>query len=345
MKMKRRKWVTKGFVFGMVLFVAALFQLGTSEAAPATKVITLSYNHFQPAEGWFNKIVMDFAAEIEKRTNGQVKITIFPGGVLTKADQIYDGVVKGISDIGSSGAHYSPGRFPLMSVTELPYGATSCWQGSHVIWDLYKKFRPKEYDDTHLLYLYSTSTAQFHTTKPVNKLEDFKGLKIRCAPGAAALVEALGAISVSMPMDEAFMALQRGTVEGILTSLEALKEFKLVDVTKYTTEAHAYVGPFFVTMNLDKWNSLSPEVKEIFTDVSEKYVDITGRKWDENELIGRNYALSVGHKIITLPPEELRRWNERTRPLLDKWVIEKEAKGLPARAALEEVFKLKEKYK
>jgi TRAP-type C4-dicarboxylate transport system substrate-binding protein len=329
----------------MVLLVVALFQLGTSEAAPATKVITLSYNHFQPAQGWFHKVVTDFSAEIEKRTNGQVKITIYPGGVLTKADQIYDGVVKGVSDIGASGAHYSPGRFPLMSVTELPYGATSSWQGGHISWELYKKFRPKEYDDTHLLYLYSSTGAQFHTNKPVNKLEEMKGLKIRCAPANADLVEVLGAISVSMPMDEAFMALQRGTVDGMLTGYEPLKPWKLAEVIKYTTEANVYSGPFFVTMNRDKWNSLPPEVKEIFNDVCEKYVDITGRKWDENDIVGKNYSLSLGNKVITLAPEELKRWQERLRPLLDKWVAEKEAKGLPARAALDEVFKLKEKYK
>jgi TRAP-type C4-dicarboxylate transport system substrate-binding protein len=343
--MRRRRWVTTGSVFGMVLFVAALSQLGTSEAAPATKVIELSYNHFQPADGWFNKVVTDFAAEIEKRTNGQVKITIYPGGVLTKADQIYDGVVKDVSDIGASGAHYSPGRFPLMSVTELPYGARNSWQGGHIAWELYKKFRPKEYDDTHLLCLYSSTPAQFHTKKPVNKLEDLKGLKIRCAPANADMVEMLGGISVSMPMDESIMALQRGTVEGILTSLEPLKSFKLADVIKYTTEANIYVGPFFLTMNLDKWNSLPPEVKKIFEDVSEKWVDIVGRKWDENDIIGTDYSISLGNKVITLPPEELRRWQERLRPMLDKWVAEKEAKGLPARAALDEVFKLKEKYK
>jgi hypothetical protein len=57
MKMRRRRWITTSFVFGMVLLVAALLQLGTSEAAPAAKVIELSYNHFQPAEGWFNKVV------------------------------------------------------------------------------------------------------------------------------------------------------------------------------------------------------------------------------------------------------------------------------------------------
>jgi TRAP-type C4-dicarboxylate transport system substrate-binding protein len=343
--MKREKWITKGFVFGMVLVVAALFQLGTSGAQPATKAIELSYNHFWPAENFVNKLFKGYATEIEERTNGQVKITVYPGGVLTKPNQIYEGVIKGISDIGTSDCLYTPGRFPLTEIIYLPWGPRSSWQGSHIVCDLYKNFRPKEFDDTKLLYFFTSSPTHFHTKKPVNKLEDFKGMKIRCTSGNAAIVEALGAIPVSIPISEAFMALQRGACDGIIAPYEALKGFRLAEVIKYTTEAYASLGPLFVVMNLDKWNSLSPEAKKIFEEVSEKWVDIMARGFDEADAVGKNFSLSLGNKIIILPPEELARWQERLRPVLDKGVAEIEAKGLPGRAAINEVFKLKEKYK
>jgi len=343
--MKRGKWVTKGVVFGMVLVVAALSQLGTSGAAPATKVIELSDNHYYSVESWMNKVIKDFAAEIEKQTSGQVKITVFPGALLTKADQVYEGVIKGISDIGRAETSFTPGRFPLMEVISLPWGPSSGWQGSLIANEFYKKFRPKELDDTELLYFYTPSPVQLHSNKPVYKLEDFKGLKIRSIPTIAPIIQALGAVPVFMPMPDAFEALQRGTIDGTVTAAETLKSFRLAEVTKYTTVCSLCCGLQFVTMNRDKWKSLSPEIKKVFQDVSEKFAGITGKGFDENDLIAKNFSLSLGNKFIIVPPEELRRWGERIQPIMDKWVAEKEAKGLPAKAALDEVLKLKEKYK
>ena len=342
--MKRRKWVTKGFVFGMVLVVAALYLSGTSEAAPA-KVMELSFNNYAPAENWINKVFTNWGKEIENGTNGQVKITLFPGAVLTKADQVYDGVIKGISDIGRSELSYTLARFPLMEVTYLPYGAHSAQQASHITHEIYKKFRPKEFDDTKVLYFFNAGPLQLHMVKEVNKLEDMKGLKIRVTPLASDMAKALGAIPVAMPMPDSYEALRRGVVDGIITSVEPLISWKLAEVIKSTIKINYGCGNFFVVMNHDKWNSLSPEAKKVFEEVSEKYVEICGKGFDEQDEAGYKLSLSRGNKVITLPPEELKRWQERWQFVLEKWVNEKGAMGLPAKAALDEVLKLQEKYK
>jgi TRAP-type C4-dicarboxylate transport system substrate-binding protein len=342
--MKRRKWVKTSFVLGSMLLVSTLIILGLSGAASA-KVVELSLNHWFPSGSWFDKVIKDFAAEIEKQTSGQVKITIYPGGILTKVDQVYDGVVKGISDIGVAPVNITLGRFPLMEVIDLPIGLSSSWQGSHVASEIYKKFHPKEFAETRPLYFFSSVPQHFHTQKQINKLEDLKGLKIRSVPTCANIVESLGAIPVTMPITDVYTALQRGTVDGLVTSLEPLKTFRLAEVIRSTTICNLSVGVIYVTMNRDKWDSLSPAVKKIFDEVSEKFADITSRVFDENDLVGKNFSLSLGNKVITLPPEELKRWEEHYQPILNKWVAENEAKGLPARAVLDEVFKLKEKYR
>jgi TRAP-type C4-dicarboxylate transport system substrate-binding protein len=340
--MKGRKWVIKGFVFGMMFLFAALSSVGTSEAAPAT--INLSFNNYSP-EDWINKVFTNFGKDIEKGTNGQVKITLYPGGILTKADQVYEGVIKGISDIGRSELSYTFGRFPLMEVTYLPYGAHSARQASRITHEIYKKFRPKEFDETHPLYFFNAGPIQLHMIKEVNKLEDMKGLKIRVTPLASDMVKSLGAIPVAMPMPDCYEALRRGTVDGMVTSVEPLIGYKLAEVIKSTIKINYACGSFFVVMNRDKWNSLSPEIKKVFEEVSEKYPEITGGGFDENDEAGYKFSLSLGNKVITLPPEELKRWQACWQFQLDKWVKDKEAMGLPARAALDEVFKLQEKYK
>jgi TRAP-type C4-dicarboxylate transport system substrate-binding protein len=328
----------------MMLFFCALFLAGASEAAPA-KVMELSFNNYAPAENWINKVFTEWIKEIEKGTNGQVKITLFPGAILTKADQVYEGVIKGISDIGRSELSYTLGRFPLMEVTYLPYGANSSRQASRISQEIYKKFRPKEFDETQPLYFFNAGPIQLHMVKEVNKLEDMKGLKIRVTPLAADMVKALGATPVSMPMPDCYEALRRGVVDGMVTSVEPLVSWKLAEVIKSTIKINYGCGTFFVVMNTDKWNSLSPEAKKVFEEVSEKYVEICGQGFDDQDEAGYKASLSRGNKVITLPPEELKRWQARWRFQLEKWVNDKEAMGLPARAALDEVFKLQEKYK
>ena len=144
----------------------------------------------------------EWCKEIEKRTNGAVKIPMFPGGTLTPSDQCYDGVVKGISDIGMSVVSYVKGRFPLSEVIDLPLGYTRGSQATRLANEFFEKFKPKEFDDTKVMYLMAHGPGIVHTKKPVEKLEDLKGVKVRGTGTSARVIAALGAVPVAMPMPE-----------------------------------------------------------------------------------------------------------------------------------------------
>jgi len=88
-------------------------------ATPAPEVIELSYSNFFPPTHFHSILADEWAKEIEKRTDGRVKINYFPGGSLTPAPKVYDGVVEGISDIGMSVLAYSMGRFPASELVDL----------------------------------------------------------------------------------------------------------------------------------------------------------------------------------------------------------------------------------
>ena len=83
-----------------------------------------------------------------------VKITMFAGATLSPADQCYNGVKKGISDIGMSVAAYNMGRFPLTEVLEIPLGHKNGLQMTRLMNAFYNKFKPKEWSDTQVMYLY-----------------------------------------------------------------------------------------------------------------------------------------------------------------------------------------------
>ena len=251
--MRRAKFA----IWTLCLLVVGSFCM-TPLALGQAKPIELTYSIFFPAPAPQTKVVEAWAKEIDKRTDGKVKMTIFPGGTLTPGPQCYDGVVKGISDIGYSVLAYTRGKFPLTEVIDLPLGAKSGLAVTKLINDYYKKFRPKEFDEVKVMYLHGHGPGILHTKTAVNKLEDLKGMKIRCTGLAAKIVEALGGTPVAMPMGETYDALSRGVTEGSMAPMESLKTWKWGEVVKFTTESYgaAYSSGFFVVMNKSKWSTI-----------------------------------------------------------------------------------------
>jgi len=307
-------WVT---VISITLMATAVLE---ANAAP-TK---LTFSIFFPPTHGQTKAAMDWAQEIEKRTNNQVKITVFPGGTLTNAKQCYSGVVKGISDIGFSLFAYTRGRFPVMAGVDLPMGYSNGKVASRVAHEFAKAFNPKELKDVKVLYLHAHGPGLLHTKTPVKKLEDLKGMKIRATGLSAKVVEALGGVPVAMPQGGTYEALQKGVVEGTFGPMEVLKGWKQAEVIKYTTECYGvgYTTTFFVVMNLGKWHSLPDDVKKVFEEVSEKYVDVHGQVWDATDEEGRKYTQSLGNKIIPVSDKENARWRKAAQPVIQKFIKE-----------------------
>lgn len=321
--MGRIKWFI--LVLGLVLIG---FSIVTSSTFAQIK---LNYSIFFPAPHKNSVLATEWAKEIEKRTNGRVQITMFYGGTLTPADKCYDGVVKGISDIGFSVLGYTRGKFPLTEVSDLPLGIKTGLVATKVINEYFKKFKPKEFDEVQVMYLHGHGPGILHTKKPVYKLEDLKGMKIRCTGMAAKIVAALGATPVAMPMGETYDALSRGVVDGSMAPQEALHGWKWGEVVKYTIEnfGSSYSTGMFVVMNKDKWNSLPPDIQKIIEQVNEEYIEKQGKVWDEIDKVGRDATIKLGNKIITLSPEEDQRWEKAVRPLLNDYKKAMKEKGLP----------------
>ncbi len=310
--------------------------------APEPETITLSYSIFFPPTHGQCKAGLAWAKEIEKRTKGRVAIDVFPGGTLTKAKECYSGVVNGISDIGMSCFAYTRGRFPLMEAVDLPMGYPSGKAATHVANAFYKAMKPAELDDVKVLYLHAHGPGLLHTRKPVKKLEDLKGMKIRSTGLSAKVVEALGGIPVAMPQGETYEALQKGVVEGTFGPIETLKGWRQAEVVDYTTECYGvgYTTTMFVVMNKDKWNALPGDVKTVFDEVSREWIDVHAATWDENDVEGRAFTLSMDNEIISLSGDESKRWVDAVRPIIDGYRTAAAEKGLPADAAVAKIKEL-----
>jgi TRAP-type C4-dicarboxylate transport system substrate-binding protein len=313
------------------------FMFSTSPVFGQAKEIKLNYSNFFPAPHKNSILATEWAQEIEKRTNGLVKITLFHGGTLTPADKVYDGVVKGISDIGFSVLSYTLGRFPLTEVIDLPMGYKNGTAATTLINAYYNQFKPKELDDVKVMYLHAHGPGILHTTKnPIKTLEDLKGVKIRSTGTVARIVGALGGTPVAMPMPETYDALSKGIAEGVMCPVEALQGWKLGEVTKYTTQNYgsAYSIAFFVVMNKDKWNSLPPDAQKVIEKVNEEWIVKQAKVWDDIDVSGMEFAKKLGNQFVPLSKEEDEKWAKAVQPLFDGYMKAMKEKGLPGEEAL-----------
>jgi TRAP-type C4-dicarboxylate transport system substrate-binding protein len=305
--------------------------------SPAYGQIKLNYSNFFPAPHSNAVLSVEWGKEIEKRTNGRVQVTVFPGGTLTPADKCYDGVVQGISDVCMTVASYTMGKFPLSEVLDLPLGSKLALNATKLTNEFYNKFKPKEFKDVQMMYLMAHGPGIVHTTKtPVRKLEDMKGLKIRATGTTAKIVASLGATPVGMPMPETYDALSKGVAEGVVCPMEALKGWKLGEVVKYSTQdfGAAYNLLFIIVMNKAKWNSIKPADQKAIEKINKEWIIKHGKNWDRIDQEGIDFIKARGNEIIPLSKEENAKFAQAVKPMFDTYVKEKSAMGLPAKAAL-----------
>jgi len=337
----------KTFIVIVVLFLMSLVVLEKDSYAQ-TKPIELKLSHWMsPMHNLHVAVFTPFAKEVEERTKGRVKITIYPGEALGKAKDHYDNAMSGITDIALFIQGYTPGRFPLTQVIELPIDVPSAKVGSRVIWELYGKYLKQEYPGVKLLTLWTHDPGHVHMTKKsVKRLEDINGLRLRSpGPVQTTLLRTLGASPLTMPIPELYDALNRGMADGTVIPFSAVKDFKLYEVLKHHTISNLYVMTMGLAMNLKAWNSLSPDLQMIMEDLTGvRLSEMAGNSFDQYDAIGKEEAKRVGAEIYTLPPEEKRRWEDRVRSLNEKWVADMEAKGLPGKKIFEETRQLLKKY-
>ena len=324
----KRVWLI-GMLF-VALFAVSFMFVTTGFAQD--KVITLRFsNQFAPTSG--NSIVLEeWCKEVEKRTNGKIVVKYYPGNVLNPPQQAYDSVVGGVVDLSNHILGYTAGKFPLTEVLDYPLGYKSGYIATKLMNEYYKKFKPKEFDDVRVMYFHGQGPGILHTrTKPVNKLEDLKGMRIRTFGSNAQLMTLLGGTPVAMPMQEAYDSISKGVADGLMGCYEPLTGWKLAEVIKYTTETYGvgYSATFLVSMNKAKWNSIAPAEQKIIEQINQEWIEKHGKLWDQWDKDAKESSLKRGNKVITLSAAEQARWYKKAEPLFAEYISKMKEKGLP----------------
>jgi TRAP-type C4-dicarboxylate transport system substrate-binding protein len=329
----------RGALWSFSAVALALFFLsfgaGTAQSAP--QKIPLGFCHIWPPTHFTQADQFTrYFKMVDQATNGKYEIDVkwYPVGTLLGGSEIYDGVAKGTVDSGMSSFGYNPGRFPVMLTLNQPGLAPPLNADAAAVtaWEFYNKWKPKELDGVKVLYLFATGPGWIHSNKPIRKVEDMKGLKIRVTGPGVGAVKAVGGEPVAMVMGDVYLAAQKGVIDANIAPLEVLEGWKHNEVFKYSTFVPYFYSEFFhVEMNWTKWKSLPPDLQNAFETVAPAAVKEAGQIWEYNQKKGMDYAKAApgGHEFIYLPDSEVAKLKKLLQPLRDQYVEQLKAKGLP----------------
>jgi TRAP-type C4-dicarboxylate transport system substrate-binding protein len=335
-----RKAVVGGLmVLALILAITLVPTSAPKSAAPAIKLRVATW------EGTEGSAIIGFlkgwGEEIQKRTKGRVTLEVAYGGVMAPAPEHYDLAVKGLADISHVGLPYTPGRFPMAEVIEMPIGRASEATYSKALWELYKKgYFNKDFKDVKILYLAAVGPYDYQMgKKPVRTLADVKDLKIRASGKVHTnIVKALGSVPVGLPGPEVYSALDKGVIDGAFAPWSFMKTFRTDPVTKYVTEigvggfGHAFV------MSKTSYAKLPPDIKKIADEICEKGAMVAGETFAAMAEEARK-VLFKG-EIIPFPAADVPKVDAALAPIWQKWIAEGEAKGLPRKKMVGDLFNI-----
>ena len=316
-----------------------------SRAFAQSPEFTLKLHHLlgpkSPAQ---TRMLEPWAQGIEKDSGGRLKIDIYPAMSLGGAPpQLVRQVADGVVDIVWTVNGYTPNLFPREEVFELPIIFNGNIAAANLAMrDMFDEHLAEDFKDVHVCFLHVHAGQAIHMVdKAVHHPADLAGLKLRVpGPTGIAVVEALGATPVSMPVPDLPQALTTHAVDGALIPWEIIPALKLQDSTKYQIE-----GPnnqrfgtttFQVTMNKGTWESLPDDLKEVVNKHSdEAWLKTVAEVWRGNDDAGIKVATDAGNEHIVLTDDEMAEFNTALAPVIDRWIKERTAQGIDAQGLVD----------
>lgn len=337
----------------LALFVATT--LGQAAQAADGEVV-LKVHHQLPAHSVTQADLLEpWAKKITDESNGRITFQFYPSMQLGGTPpQLVDQVRDGVADVIWALPGYNSGRFPLISAFEQPFMSRSAEASSQAMWEFMEKRGQKEFDGLHLLATHVTDGALIHTTeKPIKKMADFRGKKIRAANRTSTkLISLLGGTPVAMPVPQIPEALSKGVVDGAIVPWDVVPALKLHELVKYHTEmapgqpALMYTT-VIIAMNPAVYDKLPADLKKVIDDNSGLVLSQKAGRLFDTQVVETGHALAKkeGNEIYVLPAEEQQKWMKVASRLDKDWAKEVESKGYEDGAALlEEARQLVDKY-
>jgi TRAP-type C4-dicarboxylate transport system substrate-binding protein len=269
-------------------------------------------------------ILVPWAQKVNEAGKGVVKLEVRDGLALANLGNAYDRVLSDVIQVAWTIQAAVGGKFRKTEVVMLPFVAPMrAEEGSVAFWRLYKTgLLDSEYDEIVPLYLCQITQSGVHFVKPPKSIDTLTGHKMIVTSRVLGLSAArLGATPMTISLNDTYEALQRGTVDGIMTGWTAFQPFKLGEVTTHHVDVALGASTGMVFMSKKKWDTLSPAVRKVLeANSGEAQSKAFGAFWDRVAEEGRADTRKSGkHSVVTLSPEQDKKWRATIGPVVQEW--------------------------
>lgn len=331
----RKRYVV--ILCSLIIVVGFLFAL-VPEAISAEKTVTWNLSLWGGKRAW-TRPLHDWAAEMEKKTNGGWKIKIHYGGVLAPPKEQLDGIRAGMFEAAAICCAYTPGKVPLHTVHELPFIAPNeNIDLFRMVVELWKHpALKKELLKWNAVPLLPSGLCQYHLmgNKLVRTVADLDGARIRMGGEIAKVLRECGAVPTLVPAPEVYEALARGTIDLVgFPYSYSYGAYKVYEVSKYLTipvSLGTMNCPYIA--NKDAWEALPEEFKRYhmeWYDKSPKIWAAEYKKADDKWVPIFKERL----EFIDFPASERNKIVAKAEAFYERWVQAREKQGLPGREVL-----------
>ena len=306
-------------------------QLDLGSWVPSTH--HLAVNAFEP----WKKIV-------EEKTSGRVKVNVYHGGVLGTSKAVLADVKGGVYDVGLmiSGYYYDTPIFKL-TIGELPFAITSQTAGLKVMEEFTDKYGKDVFEKLGIknMGVFVSESYVLFSTKPIRRFEDMKGKRIRAAGKAWVQIDkAWGAVPTPMQPEEAYTALERGTLDVMQYGPSSAMGWKYYEPAPYVTLVNTPTIIGGMIMNKTFYDKLPADLKKLFDEeLNPALMNLINKTYREgtNEALEKMRGIFKAKgkgEVIILSPEEQTKFVKPTEPEWAAWVKEANKRGYPGEAMM-----------
>ncbi len=284
--------------------IALVFSL----AAHAAHAETLRIGTYVPEQSVGVQLVLKPWIESVKADLGDdITIREFWGGSLGR-DPVaqFDLVKNGVLDAAWVLPGYTPGVFPQIQITELPYLAESALEASVAAWRLHEAGLIDGDDGVHVLGIWTTDVAALQMRTAINSLDEIRNLSIRTAGAVqASFIQAAGGVPQTLTAIETNEFMERRTIDGLIQAWTGMRTFRTEELTGAAYEAPVGLIPFLFLINRKTWEGLSPEMQAVLKSYGgETFARNAGKAYDKKAADIRGEIVSGGKHTLVVPPAE-----------------------------------------
>jgi len=327
--------------------MAAALALATLLGAPslAADNIEIKMQFASPDGTPWNDMDRRFAAQIEEITDDRATVQFFPPNSVTPFKDWLQATGAGVLDLGFVWHPALQGKFLPMELFSLPGLSANQTIASVVYWRLREEYPQMgelftEQDNVVELATFVAMGSHLHSPEAIRSLADLKGKVFGAQDSAGVKVlEQLGASASVMVGSDAYLALQRGAIDGVLAAWGWVNNFKLNEVTTYHTLLNLNPGTYSSVMNKDTFNKLTPDEQKHLADIVPMYF-----LYNTTNSAAAASASSPAENILTLSAADQAELAGKMRPQWDEWVAKADAQGLPGQEILDQAVRLMKLY-